>query len=221
MRNNILFQGLSIFENLRPKKQDAPFIVINSDKRNGLYVKKLARLIADYDLTAKYGDDDIAQLGALDAIVFDAKRGFDYYFLSTSEMLANADKFEVAYDLIEDFKKIEWRLKETFGDTKPKVTTGTVDRAIIITAKQLQPQPVITFQPIRRYVSGIATIEEARPVVSTVKAEKITIFDNWVKIGFNQFDIYVDLFGNEFIAHPTEGKLFIKVDRHGRKYLTA
>lgn len=221
MRSKNLFTSMAIFEAFRSQKPETPFVVINSDKRNGLYIKKLSRLMADYDLTAKFGDDDISQVGTYDGIVFDEKCGYDYYFVSAETLLTSNDKYPVAYDIISDFKKIEWHLKELFAsDNAPKVTPSMVDRAIVITAKQIPQPPVVTYEPLRRYKSGIVTIEEAEPILQ-VQAEKITIFDNFVKIGFNKFDVYVDLFGNEFIFHPTEGQLFIKTDRRGRKYLTA
>ena len=220
MKSRNLFSGIAIFEAFRTQKAETPFVVINSDKRNGLYVKKLARLMADYDLTAKYGDDDIAQVGTYDAIVFDDQRSFDYYFVPAAELLSSSDKYPVAYDLISDFKKIEWHLKQLFDNNKSKVTSSMVDRAIVVAARQVPQKPVVTFQPCPSFACGIVTFADEEPI-REVQAEKITVFDNFVKIGFNKFDIYVDLFGNEFIVHPTEGRLFVKTDRRGRKYLTA
>jgi hypothetical protein len=216
----------SIFANLfkcttedkSKKSNDNQFFVLNSDRTNGLYVKKLKDLLDLYDFVPRYEDDNFSQLNNLDGIIFRVGCDYDYEFVTDRDILRMASdkmyKDWTAYDICKDFEKIKFALKN-LRDVTPKKqkTEPTCQRANI------------ALDYDKFLASLIATLNvKIKPVTPKKETEdtgrkKITIHDNWVKIGFDQYDVYVDMWGNQFIEHPTAGRLYIKKDRYGRKVL--
>jgi hypothetical protein len=113
-----------------------------------------------------------------------------------------------------DFGKIIKKLKAYVNDN----VCSDEEEYIIIEEKEPKTKTFnveINIGVPKRSPKYRANIAVLRP---EIQAEKVTVFNNWVKVGYNQYDIYLDLFGNEFIYVEGE-KFFINKDRYGRKYL--
>ena len=148
------------------------------------------------------------------------KVDYDYRVVRNAHELDHLDgrRFK-AYDIINDFDKIIKKLKAYAYDNidndycfsdydiivererKPK--TRNIEINIDCNVKRRTPRHVTNLSLLRAEAGD----------------EKVTIFDNWVKVGYNQYDVYVDLFGRE-IVYIHGAKFFIEEDRLGRKYLT-
>ena len=197
-----------------------PFVVLNSDADYGFYVARLAKEINKLGLTEQpkvLRCKSLKNIEEGNLIVFGDTIGsvdYDYRVETDSRKLDHLDgrKFK-AYDLKSDFDKVIKRLKKYSSENSEDYLLVVEDddnsevsvNEININVNLHNKRPLS--------VTPISFIHEA------ISEEKVHIFDNWVKIGYNQFDIYVDWFGKEFI-YVDGNKFWIKEDRHGRKYLT-
>lgn len=218
--------GFPFLSNITNNSKDLPFLVINTDKQNGRYVKDLAKLVRANGLTARFDDDDFSQVENLGGVVFVKNQSYDYYFISANRLYANAAELQKelkhTYDLVEDEAEIKHVLKNTYALSQSKKQPSiNIDRAIINAANSLSRTRVSSLE------IGITVEQPRRPLEYLLdrsdiyKVEAITIYADYVKIGFNTYDIWVDMLGREFILHPDAGKLFVKKDRFGRQYLAA
>lgn len=211
----------------RKVKKVVPFVVLNSDNDYGFYVKRLVREISKYPELRE--QPKILRHKALksietgDLIVFGDAVGnidYDYRVETNAKNLDHLDgrKFKV-YDLINDFTEVLKRLRKYVEENSGEETRFECSSEGIRRIKyEERTSPVrieieLNVQKKRpSYVSPFLVVREKDC------NEKVTIFDNWVKVGYNQYDIYVDLFGRE-IVYIKGQKFFIATDRFGRRYL--
>lgn len=203
------------------KEKKNPFIVINTDNDYGLYVKQLKKELDKYkNLT---GISDFHDIETNNLIVFGDNANFDYRIEMNYYTLNNLPyKRDVKiFDLVDDFDKIVRRLAtycKNNGIKRKYATTRSATRPIecpLFTTVEYETYVPI---PVAKKVKKTLFSVYKKPDVSV---EKITVHANWVKIGWNQYDIYVDLRGEEFIVLEDGEKLFIVTDRFGRRYLKA
>lgn len=204
--------------NAKKVKKELPFVVLNSDNDYGFYVKRLVRELQRYDLIEQpkvLRKKSLKNIESGDIIVFGDNLGsidYDYRVETNARNLDHLDgRTFKAYDLINDFDKVIKRLRKYVAENSEEhLLVKDNDDSVSVTNIEVEVN-VSAKRP--KYVTPVALL------LNKVSEEKVTIFDNWVKIGYNQYDIYVDLFGREFIY--VDGRKFqIEEDRLGRKYLT-
>jgi len=110
---------------------------------------------------------------------------------------------------------------------------------------RIKQQPICRIQPIKQkhiFVGDIFEEEDDREVIVNVNLnqggqqrlvkkqhsdrpvqyntcyDKVTVHNNWVKIGYNQYDIYRDEYYNEYV-NINGDTIPVKEDRYGKKYL--
>lgn len=233
MKNNFAFLKISevitgiITLPSEAKEKKNPFIIVNTDNDRGLYVKKLEQEIAKYKgLTSADNDPKFTSIETKDLIIFGDSTNFDYRIEDMKYITLNSfmGKDVKVYDLVGDYPKIVKRLVTYCKNNGIKRKAAYRDEDVDIKINITVDEPRKTVCPLLcgKYVSP----KVERTLVNVyskpdVSVEKITVHTNWVKIGYNQYDIVVDLFGTEFIVLEDGQKMFVKTDRFGRRYLTA
>jgi len=240
MKNQFAFLPLSnVISNvvLLPKgakEKKSPFVIVNTDNDRGLYIKNLEKEIAKYkNLVSADGERLFHEIETTNLIVFGDNPNFDYRidmeYLMLHPLVGRNVK---VYDLVEDYSKIVRRLSTYCrgNGIKRKVAYRDDDYAL---------ECRVVRAPKLNWASRIKQQAEACPLLTTkrfltrpltktlvnvyskpdINVEKITVHAYWVKIGYNSYDIFVDLSGNEFIALEDGQKLFVETDRFGRRYL--
>lgn len=233
MKKNFAFLQLSevitgvITLPVEAKEKKNPFIIVNTDNDRGLYIKKLEQEIAKYkNLVSADRDPKFLSIETKDLIVFGDSINFDYRIKDMNYITLNSliGKDVKVYDLVGDYSKIVRRLATYCKNNGIRRKAAYRDEDLTVRVNLVVDQPRKTVCPLLRgqYVSP----QVERTLVNVyskpdVSVEKITVHTNWVKIGYNQYDIFVDLFGGEFIVLEDGQKMFVKTDRFGRRYLAA
>jgi hypothetical protein len=209
----------------RKTRKENAFVVLNSDNDYGFYVRRLAREISKYpelrEIPKSLRRKSFKAIETGNLIVFGDCNGSTDYDFRIEEEARNLDHLDgrrfKAYDIINDFDKVLKKLKAYASDNdnldeeeghtccgkkKSKSEVETIDININVN----------THAKPAKYTHNIAILR------NEVLEEKVTVFNNWVKVGYNQYDIYCDLFGNEFI-YINGQKFGIEKDRRGKKYL--
>jgi hypothetical protein len=185
--------------------------------------------VKSYGLEARYEDDDFSQVDNLGGILFVKNQSYDYCFIPADRLYANASEYQskvkAVYDLVEDEAQIRYTIKDTYTKPEPrrqqKRSSRDLDRSIINAADFFSRTRIPNLSIEVRVEEPVCPLNYLKDRSEIYSVEKVTIFENFVKIGFNTYDIWVDLCGNEFIIHPEVGKLYVKKDRYGRQYLAA
>lgn len=207
----------------KSSKKENAFVVLNSDNDYGFYIQRLAREIEKYpelrEIPKVLRTRSLKKIQTGNLIVFGDASGnvdYDYRVVKDARLLDHLDgrRFK-AYDIINDFGTIVKKLKEYAYNNEPatevicyvaetkKPKVKTFDVEINVQAHVKHP----------KYRANIAILR------SEVLQQKVTVFDNWVKVGYNQYDIYADMFGNEMI-YVDGNKFFVRKDRYGNGYLS-
>ena len=233
MKNNFAFLQLSevitgvITLPVEAKEKKNPFIIVNTDNDRGLYIRKLEQEIAKYkNLVSADNDPKFTSIETKDLIVFGDSKNFDYRIKDMNYITLNTlmGRDVKVYDLVGDYPKIVRRLATYCKNNGIKRKAAYRDEELNLRVNLVVEEPRRTGCPLFRgqYVSP----KVERTLVNIyskpdVSVEKVTVHSNWVKIGYNQYDIFVDLFGGEFIVLEDGQKMFVKTDRFGRRYLAA
>jgi len=219
-----------------------PFIVVNTDYNYGLFVKTLVSRAKELGLAAQSGlfqQKAISSIKTNELIVFgDASLfcNFDYRVETDIQSIASLDsrKWKV-YDLTTEFDKVLRRL-EDYAKANKKVCNNTptieieisVERAVRAPKTSPCPKAACPFLQglcIPRATTGIKKSDYNRfqdfvsfTTPKPAQIKDVAVHHNWVKIGYDQYDIILDAYGREHIVHES-GTFFIKEDRFGRRYL--
>jgi len=210
-----------------------PFVVLN-DATNG-YAKLLFGLfqveVIENELVNKRGTPHISQAKEGDVIVFGDGRNYDYRILKDPKEVFSLDERKYCHTK-NIFSIMEFEKLIGFVHKYSKANTATVsyedddirfdciciEEPIKRRKPKRKPKKSKKEKPILIHVLGGIVAEGVVVLLEEKNVDSVHIFRNWVKIGYDQYDIYVDLFGNEFII--VDGtKLFINEDYRGRKYL--
>jgi len=218
------------------KEKKNPFIIVNTDNDRGLYVRKLEQEIAKYKgLVSADNDPKFTSIETKDLIIFGDSKNFDYRIEDMKYITLNSlmGRDVKVYDLVADYPKIVKRLVTYCKNNGIKRKAAYRDEDVTVRVNLVVEEPAWTTR-IRTQANECLLLAAKRfvaaPVTKTlvnvyskpdVSVEKITVHTNWVKIGYNQYDIFVDLFGGEFIVLEDGQKMFVKTDRFGHRYLTA
>lgn len=199
--------------------KEMAFVVFNSDDDYGMYMRRLGKEISRLNLNEMpkiLRKKSLKNIETGNIIVFgDASGNIDYdYRVETDHTkLSHLDgrKFKV-YDLIVDFEKVIKRLKKFANENEESyLLVKDEDSEVNVTEININLN-LHKKRPLS--VTPIAIIRQE------LTEDKVTIFDNWVKIGYNQYDIYTDLFTGKEWIYVSGNKFFVKEDKFGRKYLT-
>lgn len=227
--NKIIIQSQS--SNIKKsKKRKYPFVVVNKDKFHGKYVKALTREVKKYDELSKLpGTLKLKHIHPYQIIVFgDVKCGKHGYRVvseqQTQEALDFIDKRKVkVYDLVEDFDKIIERL-ETYVEKntvyhRPTRTRNWLTDYFCKPTLRRRPrynkprEIIVEIETPRNYYDY--TPKRRKPILFY---EDVKVHHNWVRIGWNQYDIKKNDTCDRYIK-TKQGKFFIEEDCCGQGYL--
>lgn len=209
------------------KSKRAPFLVVNTDRKNGKYINKLVKEIRKHHLDEADFGIDLSYIQPLDIIIFgDAASSEDYDVRVTddkdevNELDGRKFKSSKTFDLVEDWDEVIRQLEKyannNYSYTRPRdLICCTVEERKQQQRRERKNKKSHTIYAISGNVDIIDTSLEEE-----WREKKVTIFCNFVKIGYNMYDIYVDLCGNEFIFYgKRKTKLFVNTSIWGEKYL--
>jgi hypothetical protein len=223
------------------------FVIVNTDKNNTGHMLSIIATLKSSGLVEqdfRFRSRSIDKIKFQDVIVVgDCTGAFDYDYRvikkKHSNRLTELDgrTFKV-YDAVKGYNKIlkkiaKYAKANLLGDYKlrnryashfcckhasvatPVVVNKTVYRD---TACPLQQQQCPLATPACPVLAPKhrSTLRRVDPIKTT---EKLTFFDNWVKIGLSQFDVETDCVGNQFITDAGRNKYYISEDRFGRRFL--
>jgi len=204
-------------------------VILNTDYNYGKYPKALKKLLNDLGYTERskfFRDRALTSIKTSDFVVVgedSAYEEFDYQVVKGGDFrippaIENLDgrKFKEVFDIIDDWNEIVKRLAGNQRYNAPRVVN-----------QYRQPQPQAFQRPSGIDMVGtVETTTISRTKVNFAatyrperREEKVNIFDNWVKIGMKQYDIFVNLIGEEFIKLESGQKLYVSTDTYGRKFL--
>lgn len=200
-------------------------VILNTDDDYGKYPKSLKKLFNDLGLTERsrlFRETSLTKIETGDFIIIGenpAWEDFDFQVVEDQETVEQLDgrRFRKVYDIIDDWKEIVTKLSQ-YG----KYNTSRIAQRYLNTEpteRFQRPSGIDVVGRVTQRTTVTSQVEFAavhRPVKRT---EKVTIFDNWVKVGMKQYDIYVNLMGEEFIKLETGQQLYVTTDRLGRKFL--
>lgn len=213
----------------RPEKNVPNIVILNTDYNYGKYPKALKKLLNDLGLVERskfFRERPLSSVKTGDFIIIGedtAYENFDYQVVKGERgipaAIENLDgrKFRNVFDIIDDWNDIVKKLAGNQTYNTPRVVN-----------QYQQPYTCQSFQrPIGIDVVGtMETTTISRTKVNFAakyrperQEHKVNVFDNWVKIGMKQYDIYVNLVGEEFIKLETGQKLYVAADTYGRKFL--
>jgi len=200
-------------------------VILNTDNDYGKYPKALNKLLNDLGLVERskfFREKRLSSIETGDFIIIgedNAYEDFDFQVIEDQRTIEELDgrKFRKVYDIIDDWTTIVKKLAsyERYNTSR-------------IVNRYQQVEPDLSFRrPTGIDVVGTAeTTTVSRTKVNfaatyrpQTRNEKVTIFENWVKVGMKQYDIYVNLIGEEFIKLDTGQKLYVVADNYGRKFL--
>lgn len=199
-------------------KKAFPFVILNTDHDNGFYVKRLIKEIKKYseltEMPKVLRKKSLKNIETHDLIVFGDNLGtinYDYRVETNPNSLDHLDGrvFKV-YDIKEDFDKILKRLKKYVNENNNNELYLVEEEDVKVS------EVIISVNEVKHTPKVRIPLAILR---NNVSQEKVTIFDSWVKVGYNQYDIFVDLLGNE-VVYIDGHKFYIKEDRFGRRYLS-
>jgi hypothetical protein len=241
MKNNYAFIALSdnitsiitLPSEVKDKKN--PFIIVNTDDDHGLYVKKLEKEFAKYKgLEIADGETGLHGIETGNLIVFGDSRKFDYRIEMNYVTLASLTGKDVkVYDIINDYDKIVRRLATYCKNNGIKRKANYRNDCLVdLKVTLIEEKPTKKVCPLLNNVLGrnlkLYTPKVEKTLVNIyskqkpdVTVEQVTVHSDWVKIGWNQYDIYVDMLGNELITLEDGERLYVKTDRFGRRYLAS
>jgi len=211
------------------KEKKSPFIIVNTDCDRGLYIKKLELEIAKYKgLKSADGETKFHGISTSELIVFGDNLNYDYRVDMNYLILNTLKGRDVqVFDLVDDYSKIVKKLANycTGNGIKRKAAYREFDLNLRFNIG-LAEEPKKSCCPFFRSKHETPKVERALVNIyadetPSWKVEDVTVHTNWVKIGYNSYDILVNLYGEEFILLEDGQKMFVKTDRFGRRYLAA
>jgi hypothetical protein len=215
------------------KEKKNPFVIVNTDNDRGLYIKNLEKEIAKYkNLKSETGDTRFSDIETSNLIVFGDSPNFDYRIdMNYTTIISLTGKKDVkVYDLVEDYSKIVRRLSTYCKNNgnKRKFAYRNEDVNLRVNINVHEERPACSVWQQRQTKVECPLLANAKRTLINVysqpkpevKLEEITVFAYWVKIGYKQYDILVDLNdASECIILEDGQKLLVKEDRFGRRYL--
>lgn len=201
-------------------------VIFNTDLDYGKYVQALARIMKGLGMVERskqFSDVPLKKIQTGEFIVVGNENpweDYDYEVMINQQDVENLDgrRFRKVYDIIDDWKEI---VKKLSGYGMKNSARRCLCKLDLCEKREEFVRPIGINVVSREQQCNV--LRQKRVVVQqytpTRRDEKITIFETWVKIGFNQYDIYVDMFGNKYINHESGKKLYVAEDRYGRSFL--
>lgn len=195
-----------IFKTSQKKDNKLPVIIVaNDDTDYGLYVRKLINILKVIK-AVPFSKKDLKHIKPGEFIVFNDsflyEEDFDVRVEDNPAQLLEenyAGRKVYMFYLAKDFSKLIALLDKVYRTRKQRVIKNT--NYLLLTTngyQQRKKEPTITIN-VRIHDDELSDV---------------TVHDTWVKIGFEQFKIYADDFGNRYIVYHGVKK-YIKYDRFG------
>jgi hypothetical protein len=234
--NNVFANSIKgiIISSVKMEKKN-PFIIVNTDSNRGLYLKKFVQELKKYRNLVQAPDDvDLRDLDFGELIVFGDGQKYDYrvemeYYLLNTLVGKNVKVF----DLVDDYDSIVRRLQRYCENNNiRRIARQSEDvckvKINITVTEEDAPKKKTSWCPFFqekkdvkkksvKYPKALVNVYEQEKPAEIL--EKVTVHSNWVKIGWNSYDIYLDRWNNEFISLEDGTKFFVKTDRFGKRYL--
>jgi len=200
-----------IINSCRNQETNVPATVIYNDDEIGLSLIRLMMLIEQEGLKERhpfFRAKALKNIEPGDFIIFGEKstrdEEFDFQVVKDPEYVMNLDarRFKTVYSLKADLSDLVDRLTKTKAKKNP----------IVQLRKALRKEPETTQVKITANVK----INEVSNM--HYQPEKVTIFANWVKIGFHQYTI-TKTYMADYITLESGKRLYIAEDTLGRKVL--
>lgn len=183
------------------KKKDGFVVIMTDEGKDRLYLKKLIRLIRKNELLvqapASMRDKALSSTEYLDFIAFGLNNDFDYTVIEDENEMKKY-KMKKVFNLVEDFDSIVKALDLYLDSNNKKSSDDDLEIEIKI------------------------TIEEDAPVKKNKSSkvyDVVEIYDRFVRIGWDVYDIYVDVDTKREYVFVGNFRYEIKKDIFGRKYL--
>jgi hypothetical protein len=222
--NNAGILLLSASAEKKPKasKKSSFGVLVTDPTSSRFIVKELLKEINKYPKLkeqSKYfwAKKSVSKVKSGEVVIFgDAPTSFNYDYRIESDLSHEYSGKIRIYDLVQEFAEVKNALKNYYKANYPAKHGYEILSNCCITNT---PKPVVRLPKPKVTVSVEVNIA-AKPVKKEKKAkwQRVQVFHNYVKVGFDQFDILVDNKGKEYVIIDNE--LFrIKVDSCGSKYL--
>lgn len=202
------------------KRKKHGFGLVVTELGNSMkYLKSLQREIHKYPLLEEqsrqfWGGKPVSRAAFNDAIIFgDARSNFTYdYRLGTLNDVQESGVTRI-FDLVVDFKRIQSALKRYYTANYSSNYFFPHMRA-----------PYGCCNPMRKRTSSTSirmttTVNVNRPVQKRKqsKVDKVSVFNNYVKVGFNQYDIFLTNRKRKEFVIIDGHKFWIKADVLGNR----
>jgi hypothetical protein len=189
-------------ELLNPSSKNAPFAVLITDTgESKLYIKKFKRLLTKYpgllEASSRFRRKSLKNAEYLDLIVFGNNSSFDYIVLENELEMLKIQTRKI-YQLVEDYDQVVKALEEYVEKNnirKEEDVDIEINLNITIEEAPVKPKKVATY-------------------------EVVDIFDTFVRVGWDIYEIYVDTYTGKELVKIGNKVFQIKKNLFGQKYLS-
>lgn len=194
------------------KKSRKFAILVDERGKEKLYLKKLISLLQqDYSFLKEEcrltREKSITRAKLGDIIVFGTHKKFDYTTVTLKEFEDDFGNIDT-YGLQNEFAAVRKQLKRYIRDRKGY----TVDRFF---------ENDVVYYDYDLYVYDLPKVKKPRKVKKSknLQLEEVRVFHNYVQVGWDNFDIYVDAHGDEFVE--VDGTVYwVERNNRGEGWLT-
>lgn len=191
-------------------------ILVDERGKEKLYLKKLISLLReDYGFLKEEcritREKIITKAKTGDLIVFGTHKKFDYTTVSNREFREDYSSLDV-YALQEEFAKVKQQLKKYIRDRKGYV----IDRCFDDNVVYYEESPFDFFVvDIPKKVKKPKRIKKSKDL----QLEEVRVHHNYVQVGWDNFTIYEDAHGDEFVE--IDGNVYwVERNNMGKGWLT-
>lgn len=196
-------------------------ILIDEPGKEKLYLKRLITLLReDYPFLkeecriTREKQINKAKLG--DLVVFGTHSRFDFTTISKSEFEEEYDHLDV-YGLQQEFSKVKQQLKKYIRSRHNYTVDCDLTKYAYVYEEEEDCSDNIIVVKTRKQKPVKKVKKSTR--VKTLVLDDVRVFHEYVQVGWDNFDIYLDAHGDEFIV--VDGNVyFIERNSMGKGWLT-
>lgn len=191
----------------KKRSKNPEFGIIITDKRKGLYITRLMKLVMENSKRPAEASV-MMDLEPGDVVVFDTpKNGSAKIVLVDYRKVGSVgDKYDniPLYDLVEDFGKVERAVRTYFAAVPKQPEPKTLLEALLLSDVEdddgFDFEMLVVNEPRRRRTRTQKRDRRLGWNQQTLNGKSVDIYEYWVKVGTNSYDIFVDdETGDEFI----------------------
>jgi len=199
------------------KKSRKFAILVDERGKEKLYLKKLISLLReDYSFLKEERcitrDKSIGKAKLSDVIIFGTHKKFDYTTVSRSEFEEDYSSLDV-YGLQSEFAEVKRMIKKYIRDRKGYVLDRCFTKKSVCYEDYYNDDYLIVVDVPKK--KKTKTIKKPR----NLQLEEVRVHHNYVQVGWDNFTIYEDAHGEEFVE--VDGNVyFIERNNLGEGWLT-